>query len=186
MEEAISIKTAEAFESQVPCTYSALADYIFEAFNLTVSNQFIRLTVKRSSQVKTILSHPMEADRVACPESDINVHFELLGQELEQMPACLICNLDEIGWGKYQDAQSITLVVPSHCPDRLPYLVDRTRRRLTILHCLFVDGSYVIPLVLFSRQTIDAQVFNMGCTLDKVILRYQESAFITQDLFIES
>jgi hypothetical protein len=56
MEEAISIKAAEAFESQVPRIYSALADYIFEAFNLTVNNQFIRLTVKRSSQVKTFSS----------------------------------------------------------------------------------------------------------------------------------
>jgi hypothetical protein len=92
MDKAISIKAAEEFESQVPCTYSELADYIFEALNLTVSNQLIRLTIKRSSQVKAILAHPMEADRVACSEGDIDAHFE-------QMPACLVCNLDEIGSG---------------------------------------------------------------------------------------
>jgi hypothetical protein len=76
-----------------------LADDIFEVFNLTVSNQLIRLTVKRSSQAKVILAHPMEAHHVACPEGDINAHFQLLGQELDQIPACLACNLEEMGWG---------------------------------------------------------------------------------------
>jgi hypothetical protein len=125
-----------------------LTNYIFEAFKLTVSNQLIRLTVKQNSHIKAILAHRIEADRVACPEGDIDAYFELLGQEPGQIPACLVCNLDEMGWAEYQDAQPITLVVPSHCPDRLLYPVDRTRRRLTIFHCIFADGSYVTPLVL--------------------------------------
>jgi hypothetical protein len=41
----------------------------------------------------------MEADRVDCPEGDINAHFEFMRRELEQMPVCLVCNLEEMNRG---------------------------------------------------------------------------------------
>jgi hypothetical protein len=39
-----------------------------------------------------------------------------------------------MGSVEYQDAQPITIVVPGYYPDELPYPVDRTRQRMTILH----------------------------------------------------
>jgi hypothetical protein len=56
---------------------------------------------------------------------------------------------------------------------------------LSILHCIFAEGSHAIPLIITSRKTIDHEVFQKGHTPDKVMIRFPENAFIMQSLFIE-
>jgi hypothetical protein len=145
IEEAIVAKAIDRFDNKTACTCSDLTAFVFEAFGVSVSRQLIRLTIKRNTDVKALLAYPMENNRVECPTEDIDANFALLEEELRQMPASLVGNLDELGWAEYQDAQPITIVVPSYCPEELPYPVDRTRRRLVILHWLFANGSHTTP-----------------------------------------
>jgi hypothetical protein len=46
------------------------------------------------------------------------------------MPACLVCNLNEMGWGQLQDVQPITIVIPSWCLDEIPNPVAATKNIL--------------------------------------------------------
>jgi hypothetical protein len=185
IEEAITVKVIASFESKMACIYWNLTDFVFESFGVTLNNQLVPLTVKRNEAVKVFSVYPMEDARVECPPSEIDAHFALLAWELQRLPASLLCNLEEMGWAEYQDAEPITVVVPAYCPDELPYPVDRTRRRLTVLHCIFADGSYAIPFIITSQKTIDHEVFQKGYTREKVMIRFQENALITQSLFIE-
>jgi hypothetical protein len=56
----ITVKAIASFDSKMACTYSNLAEFVFESFGLTVSNQLVRLTVKRNAAVKVLSVHPME------------------------------------------------------------------------------------------------------------------------------
>jgi hypothetical protein len=98
IEEAITVKAIASFESKMACTYLNLAEFIFELFGVTVSNQLVRLSVKRNEAVKILSVYPMEDARVECPPSEIDAHFALLAQEPQRLPAFLRCNLDEMGW----------------------------------------------------------------------------------------
>jgi hypothetical protein len=91
------VKAIANFESKMACTYSNLAEFVFELLWVTVSNQLVRLTVKRNEAVKVLSVYPMEDARVECPPSEIDGHFALLPQELQRLPASLLCNLDEMG-----------------------------------------------------------------------------------------
>jgi hypothetical protein len=71
MEEAITVKATECYETHVACIYSRLADFLFDVFGLILNNPLVRLTVERSPLIKAVLAHRMEQDRVACPFTDI-------------------------------------------------------------------------------------------------------------------
>jgi hypothetical protein len=71
-----------------------------------VSNQLVRLPVKRNKTVKVLSVYPMENTRVECLPSEIDAHFTLLAQALQRLPASLPCNLDDMGWAEYQDIPS--------------------------------------------------------------------------------
>jgi len=167
MEQAIIERASEDLRSQTPCTLASLTEFIHDSFGVQVSVDLVRHTVKRSALVKTATAIPMEQERVDCATEDIDEHFRLLAAEVTDIPACLVCNLDEMGWGEFQDAQPITIVVPSDQPDEVPLPVERARKRVTILHCIFADGSFVRPLVITSRKTVDQEVFDAGYTPDK-------------------
>jgi hypothetical protein len=81
MEEAISVKATECYETHVVCVYSTLTDFLSDTFSFNVSNQLVQLTVKRSWSIKTVLAHPLEECRVVCPFADINAHFSLVHDE---------------------------------------------------------------------------------------------------------
>jgi hypothetical protein len=83
IEEVITVKAIACFESKMACTYSNLAEFVFESFGVTVSKQLVRLTVKRSEAVKVFSVYPMEDARVECPLSEIDAHFALLAQKLQ-------------------------------------------------------------------------------------------------------
>jgi uncharacterized small protein (DUF1192 family) len=65
-----------------------------------VSSQLVRLTVKRNEAVKVLSVYPMEDARIECLPSEIDAHFALLAQELQRLPASLLCNLGEMGWAE--------------------------------------------------------------------------------------
>jgi hypothetical protein len=79
-----------------------------------VSNQLVRLIVKRNEAVKVFSVYPMEDARVECPSSEVDAHFALLTQELQRLSASLLSNLDEMGWAEYQDAHTLMLRGADH------------------------------------------------------------------------
>jgi hypothetical protein len=98
IEEVITVKAIASYESKVASTYSNLAEFVFESFGVTVSNQLVRLTIGRNATVKVLSVYPMENARIECPPSGIDAHFGLLAQDLRRLPASLRCNIDEMGW----------------------------------------------------------------------------------------
>jgi hypothetical protein len=66
-EEAICVKAIETLNEEMTGTYSDLADFVFSAFRMTVSNRLIRVTIKRTKNVEALSVSPMEGVLVACP-----------------------------------------------------------------------------------------------------------------------
>jgi hypothetical protein len=58
-------------------------------------------------------------------------------------------------------------------------------RHFTTLHCIFADGSYAKPLVVTSRKTVALEIFTRGYTPDKLDIQFQESGFVTRDMFLD-
>jgi hypothetical protein len=56
MEEAITVKATEYYETRVACVYFTFAGFVFDAFGLVLSNQPVRLTVKSHLSIKTVLT----------------------------------------------------------------------------------------------------------------------------------
>ena len=98
--------------------------------------------------------------------------------------SCGFCyNLDESEIQRYTDARETLLVVPSNFPDKeLTYPVYRAGKRITLLHCISTDGTYVKPLIVLPRKTVDDDVFNY---INPNSCRFcnQENGFLTAKLF---
>ena len=71
------------------------------------------------------------------------------------------------------------LVVPENFEsNELTFPVYRAAKRITVLHCISTDGSYVRPLFVTPRKTIESDVFNY---IDPNSCKFtnQENGFLT-------
>jgi hypothetical protein len=56
------------------------------------------------------LAEHLEDSSIDSPIEDIDDQFEKPVNEISNLPASLICNLDEMGFGEYEDAQFISIL----------------------------------------------------------------------------
>ena len=67
---------------------------------------------------------------------------------------------------------------------KVSYPVDRSGKRITLLHCISTDGTSFTPLLVVPRKFIDDEVYDI--INDKtVVIRSQSNGFLTSDLFKE-
>jgi hypothetical protein len=86
--------------------------------------------------------------------------------------------MDEMGHQIWSDARDTIYFVPSHLSDReLYYTVPRAGKRITLIACISVDGSYVCPALVISRQTFEDELFLHIFTSEKVELYSQTKTY---------
>jgi hypothetical protein len=61
--------------------------------------------------MKAIRMKPMERDWAECPLEAIDLYFAELVQEVDKLPASLICNFDETEYGGYADVQELSVII---------------------------------------------------------------------------
>ena len=99
------------------------------------------------------------------------------------LPANLVANLDDMGYAEYSDVNSMKIVIPEWAKEgNIP--MERMKKRITILHCIFADGSYLKPLIVVPRKTIEKELYDIGITPDKAMICYQENGFIDSISFL--
>ena len=66
----------------------------------------------------------------------------------------------------------------------MPLMVNRGKRRMSVLTCIAIQTT-AVPLVVLSRTTIEKEVYGFGSTPEKVMFARQENGFVTADIFLE-
>ena len=138
----------------------SIITFIDENFNIQVSRQTATRILKRIG-FKLVKAKPIEEERYDCEFGDILEYYRLLAEILNEVPCGFCFNLDESGIQHYVDAKDTFLVVPESFEyNEITFPVYRAAKRITVLHCISTDGSYVKPLFVTPRKTIDSDIFN--------------------------
>jgi hypothetical protein len=95
-------------------------------------------------------------------------------------------NMDELGHETWSDARDTIFFVSSDLPDRrVHYPVPPTGKRITLIACISVDGSYMRPVLVISRKTTEDEFFLYGFASEKVEIYSQTKPCIDSDIFAD-
>ena len=95
-------------------------------------------------------------------------------------------NIDEAGFDQYVDARKSTRLVPSSYEHaEVPAPVTRAEKRATLLAGICADGHCLKPLLILQRDTMEAELLQLGYTVDKVHYARSETGFMNTRLFLD-
>lgn len=90
--------------------------------------------------------------------------------------------MDEAGQDEYIDTHSMKVVVPvEYNGFNIKIPVRRKNKRSTLVHCICLDGTYLKPLIIIPRKTVDNIILKRA-TCNNVILKFQNKGFSTTEL----
>lgn len=112
---------------------------------------------------------------------DICQYYRLLKAELRDVPVGLVFNPDESGQNQFVDARDIFIFVPEDVNIET-YPVNRSIKRITLLHCISTDGSSCDPIIIVPRLTLDNEIFE-EITSGSVLFCCQVKGFCEHELF---
>lgn len=156
-------------------------DCIETKYALSITPNTLALIRRGDTRIKTILSVPVDSERVNCSKEEIVSYYELLESKIKGVPLCLIFNLDEVGYMEFQDTVSLHIVVPNYVSSTSTLPVNRGKRRFTILHCIFADGSLYKSMIIMTRKTVPKEVFDIGFTPATALFGYQTNIFMSNE-----
>jgi hypothetical protein len=173
-----------AYTNRNPITTKAIQGFIHDQFGLFIVNNTLHHMLSKLDCLKSVVGLPMEEKRVSVKQEDIIHYFAYIIQHLNGTPAHFIFNMDEMGHQEFVDAGSKIVFVPSDYPNAsIYYPVPRTGRRITLIAAIALDGSYIKPMMIISRKTIDDDLPLLGITAEKVVIVHQPKGFIETFIF---
>lgn len=176
----------ERFQNKRPITYDMLIDEIQYNFHIEVKLDTMRHICRALPNVKTVRGIPMEKSRVEASPEDIKKYYKELDQAIHDVPGAFIFNIDEAGCSDWTDAHEITVLVPNQYEkSTIEIPVDRNSKRATIVACIAADGSFLKPMIILPRKTMELDLLMWGYTNEKALFAYQKNAFMTTVLFEE-
>lgn len=99
------------------------------------------------------------------------------------IPSAFVFNVDEEGHDEYVDTKEKELVVvPKECDKKLFFPVQRKDDHTTFVACIAADGSYLKPLIVVKRKTIEARILRLS-VCDKVKIKFEETGYINIEVF---
>jgi hypothetical protein len=126
----------------------------------------------------------MEKQRVECDVAEIHSYFAVLSENVNDVPAPFVFNLDESGFQDWVDRRERSVIVPStYRDDTIGMPVDRAVKRTSLLLCIAADGTWLKPLLILQRKTIEKELIEEGINEQSARFVYQENGFITAPLF---
>ena len=159
-----------------------LQQFIISNIQKVVSVQTIHNYLIFSKKFKIIEGKPMQDKRCFLDENELNNYFEQLKIAVNGTPVSLVFNMDEAGEDEYADSFSMMAIVPkSYDKKIIPLPVRRQSKRSTLLHCICADGTYLKPLVIIPRKTIDSVTFKrLNC--NNLLIKHQEKGFANTEI----
>ena len=91
-------KISDDYAAHIPCTYHNLARWLYETHCIEITPDVLRHIVKREQSLNVVKAVPIEDKRVLCDTEDIDSYLEALQAMGNNRPACLVANLDEMGY----------------------------------------------------------------------------------------
>lgn len=174
----------QRFGERSPVTTEDAILFLAEQFNVHLLPNTLRQKVRSDRELKLIKGIPMEKQRLECDITEIQSYFALLSENVDDVPAPFVFNLDESGFQDWADRRERTVIVPSTCSDdRIGMPIDRATKRSSLLLCIAADGTWLKPLLILPRKTIEKELLEEGINEQLAQFVYQENGFITTQLF---
>ena len=160
--------------------------FIEENFEKSIDSYRTMNLALQKAGLKSEIANPMEAERYFVDENKISYYYSLLESfcNTYDIPSHFILNADEEGHEDYSDSLKERVVVTQETKGPVNYPVKRSNTRTTFLACITADGSYLKPLIVIKRKTIEARAFRVPI-FDKLYIASNESGFITTEIFDE-
>jgi hypothetical protein len=172
----------ECLENGTPATYEAIAHFINSEMSISISLDALRHILPRHPCLKSAVGIPMEREQVKLDPREIEEFYDRLHREVTGLPSTL--NLDETGHQDWADRKDIRVVVPvSYEGDSIYVPWDRSSKRASLLMYIAADGTFVEPMVIVPRLTVEQEVYEIGYDPDRIMLEHQENSFISTQLF---
>ena len=165
-------------------TTNDILSYIHDNFKKSIlKNTFRKLLFQKFPEYKMITGKPVEAPRLQVSPTEIDDYFARLHQKILPIKSAFLFNAHEAGQDDFCDAEEIHLIVRSSFDGNVKsYPVSRDSRRTTVLHYICADGTYIPPLFIEKRDSIDSDVLKF---IDPTIASIfpQKKGFMTTDAF---
>ena len=132
------------------------------------------------------LGTPRDSNRVNTKESEIEMFFNDLANDLEGVNSSLVFNVDEMGVELYADKKEVVVFVrPGDVPRNGNLLIgdERSPRRCTLIGCIGLDGDALKPTILTKTKTINSFLFQRGYSPRTVKILSTGSSFVTTAIF---
>ena len=180
------------FMKKVP-NIPTLLQYIADQFEKDVSSDTLLSVLARNEIGKTCQGHPIDKCRHEADQEEIVEFFDELSSFLEEnrVPDSFCFNVDESGFQPWADRTPELVVIPVDAEDKKVFFpVDRSRKRASLVAAIAADGTYLAPLIIIPRKTIEKEMLACGYRpeLNHFIVS-QECGFITGliwDFWVES
>ncbi|KAH0786752.1 hypothetical protein GPJ56_009281 [Histomonas meleagridis] len=105
-------KVCEDYENHILCTYSSLAKWLYDTYNINISYNTLETIIRKDQMVKPILGKSMEIEKLDASPEDIDSYSEESTSMIVDPPADLVANFDEMGYAEYSDLNSMKIVIP--------------------------------------------------------------------------
>ena len=129
---------------------------------------------------------PDEAERVHLT-NDALIHFYTvdLPNAVDGKHPSLVFNMDEMGAERFADRKAVfTFLPPQVDAERDATLgVRRTSNRCTLVACIALDGTTLMPTVITKTRMVNTNVFEKGYGPENVALFSTKNSFIRGDVF---
>lgn len=175
---------ADAYRRRSPCVLAELKAHIVSTFHVVLEKSTLCHIIGRDPRLKTCRGIPIEAKRAEVTPEQIRNFFAEALTIAEGVPSHFVFNMDEMGHQEWADRKEIICVVPiDHEGDHVCLPVPRTGKRITLLSCIALDGSFLKPTVIVPRKTVDDDLPLTGMTPEKVTVQSQIHGFVNTSIF---
>jgi hypothetical protein len=176
----------QRFENQCAMTSNDALDFFSAQFDVHLLPNTLWKKISVDHELPVVRGVPMEKERLECDLDEIRAHFELLDRNVTGAPAAFVFNLDESGFQDWADRLERMVIVPSACQtDKVGIPIDRYTKRSSLLVGIATDGTFLKPMLILPRKTIEKELLEQGINDGVGKLIYQENGFITGGLFRE-
>jgi hypothetical protein len=174
----------ERFAATCHGTTEDVLEFISQAFVINFCPDTLRCKLRQESELRMITGYPLEQDMVNSDPQRIQAFFDCLKHYVEGLPSAFIFNLDESVFQDWADRRKGTVIVPAtYHQSEIACPIDRATKRSSLLLCLAADGTYLKPLLILPRKTIEPEVLEQGISESMCKKVYQEHGFISTTLF---
>ena len=119
----------------------------------------------------------MDALRVPIPKDKIDDYFRRLEEAVNGVPASLVLNVDEADEDDYCDLHSYQVIIlQDYTETSIEIPLRRDSKRSNLIHTIAADGTYLKPLLIIPRKTVDSSILKR-LTSNNISIHHQQKGF---------